>query len=447
MNVEKKFLQAINDFNLISENEKILIAYSTGVDSSVLTYLLLKFKNYLKIKEIALAYLNHKLRKEAEEEEIFTKEVAEKFGIKAFTKQVNIKEIAKKEKKSVEQVGREERYKFFNGILKKEDFDKIATGHHLSDLAETMTLWFIQGNKKGIKGFKPKEKNIIRPLYYLTKEEIYNYAKEKQIEYKEDITNYSVDFKRNKVRHEIIPKLKEINPSFENSALIMSYFFNLDEDYFNKKIENFDLLVDFIELNQIKEKAILYRLIDKWIYEKIGCKLSYKTLKSIIDLVETGGTKKVKICNNYYLIKEYDRLYLNLEKKEKTTYFEYTVKPDEKIYLKEMDRTLEIFKLSNPNLEDLKNEKEMVCFDIDSKDIEFKIRQRKKGDRFKPFGSSWKKLKDVMIDLKIPADMRDNIPLLTFKDKILWIIGYKRSDLYPINENSKNVICFKLKEV
>ncbi len=98
-------------------------------------------------------------------------------------------------------------------------------------------------------------------------------------------------------------------------------------------------------------------------------------------------------------------------------------------------------------MEIIKNEKKIACFEINEDNLEFIVRSRKKGDKFKPFGSSMKKLKDIMIDLKIPADMRDNIPLVVFQDKILWIAGYKRSDFYPVNEHSKNVVCFKLKEV
>jgi len=221
MNVEKKFLKAIKDFNLISPDDKLIIAYSTGIDSSVLTYLFLKFKNYLKINKLALAYLNHKIRPESDVEEKFAISFAKSLNLEIYTKEVDVKKVANKLKKSVEQVGREERYKFFTQILQEKEFNKIATGHHLSDLAETMTLWFIQGNKNGLKGFKPQEGNIIRPLYLIKKEEIYKYAEEKDIKFNEDYTNYSMDYMRNKVRHEIIPKIKEINPSFEKSMLVM----------------------------------------------------------------------------------------------------------------------------------------------------------------------------------------------------------------------------------
>ncbi|RMD46447.1 MAG: tRNA lysidine(34) synthetase TilS, partial [Aquificota bacterium] len=299
MNVEKSFLKTIKEFNLIQPKDKILVAYSTGVDSSVLTYLLLKFKNYLKIDEIVLAYLNHKIRPESDKEEEFAINFAKSLNIEIYTKKVDVKRIANELKKSVEQVGREERYKFFKQISQEKGLNKIATGHHLSDLAETMTLWFIQGNKNGLKGFRPREKNVIRPLYLIKKEEIYKYAKEKDINFNEDYTNYSLDYMRNKIRHEIIPKIKEINPSFEKSMLNLSYFLNIDECYFKEFLLNFNFDTDFIDIKQFKNDALFYRIIDDWVYRKTMCKLSYQQIKDIIKLKDKKGSKKIKICDNY----------------------------------------------------------------------------------------------------------------------------------------------------
>lgn len=447
MNVEKKFLQCIKDFNLISENDKILVAYSTGADSSALAFLLTKLKEYLKIGKIALAYLNHSIRKESDEEEIFAKQFAEKLGVEVFTKKVNIPYLSKKEKKSIEQKAREERYRFFTEILQEEGFNKIATGHHLSDLAETMVLWFIQGNKKGMIGFKPKEGSIIRPLYYLKKKEIFEYVKENRIPYREDITNKSVDYLRNKVRIEIIPELKKINNSLENSLMVLSNLAFVDEEFFSLQIEKFNFEEKTLNLSGIPD-AIYYRVLDKWIYHQINCKISYNQIWQLIKN-RKKRKYKLKICKNYYLIKENEIYILKIErKKEKVNYY-YEIKAGDEVLVKEANTKIKSYITDIKNLSDIKNEKKIVCFDIGKidKDTKFIIRNRKKGDRFKPFGSSEKKLKDVMIDLKIPADMRDSIPLVVFQDKILWVAGYKRSAYFPINEKSKNVICFEIKEV
>ncbi len=447
MNVEKKFLQCIKDFNLISKNDKILIAYSTGADSSALAFLLAKLKDYLKIKKIALAYLNHSIRKESDEEEIFAKQFAEKLGVEVFTKKVNIPYLSKKEKKSIEQKAREERYKFFTEILQEKGFNKIATGHHLSDLAETMVLWFIQGNKKGMMGFKPKEGNIIRPLYYLKKEEIFEYVKKNNIPYREDVTNKSIDYLRNKVRIEVIPKLKEINESLESSLMVLSNLAFVDEDFFSSQIEKFKLEEKILNLSGVSD-AIYYRILDKWIYYQINCKISYNQMWQLIKN-RKKKKYKLKICKNYYLIKENETYILKKEEKKEKINYSYEIKAGGEILIKESNVKIKSYITDIENLPNIKDEKKVACFDIGKidKNTKFIIRNRMKGDRFKPFGSSEKKLKDVMIDLKIPVDMRDNIPLVVFQDKILWVAGYKRSAYFPINENSKKVICFEIKEV
>ncbi len=453
MLIEKKFLKAVKEFNLLNKNDSVLIAFSGGVDSTVLTHLFLKFKNYLQISKIVLVHLNHCLRgKDSDLDEKFAVDFAQNKGLKIYTKRIDIKKLAQEKKKSLEEVAREERYSFFREIKEKENLDWIATGHHLSDLTETMILWFIQGNKKGIKGFKPKDRDVIRPLFLCKKDEIQKYADEKNIPYRTDITNFQTDYLRNKIRHILLPEVKKINPSVEESLLTMSFFLNWDDDFLEKQAGSISQSFpeDYIELKHLKDLpyAIVYRVLRNWIYSKTGVFPSYRQLYVITKLVhEDKGYKEFYIGSKYLLTRTGQKLKIKRYNKRDIS-FSYKLKAGDEVLIKETGVKIKSSVLDAKNIEKyIFNDKNFVCFDLPENSV-FEIRNRKKGDRFLPFGrSSEKKLKDVMIDLKIPKDMRDTIPLLTYGNKILWIVGYKRSGYFPVEKNSKKIVCFELKEV
>ncbi|MEZ0323410.1 MAG: tRNA lysidine(34) synthetase TilS [Hydrogenothermaceae bacterium] len=454
MNVEKKVLKVIKEYNLVSPNDSVLIAFSGGPDSVALASILFKLKNYLKIEKIGLAHLNHLLRKESFKDEEFSVNFGKSYSIPVYTKKVYVGEIAKKTKKSIEDIGRQERYKFLYEVAKRESFNKIATAHHLSDLAETMTLWFIQGNKRGLRGFRPKVDKIIRPLFYITKEEILKYCKDNNLEYVIDISNFSEKYLRNKVRLKVIPVMKELNRSLEKSLERMSYFLDIDENYFDKKLEEIlkNIKTDYIPFKFLKtlDKALQYRVIQR-LCEKKGLILSYQKLRNIIEFIEfienPKEKKYIKLSSEYVLIYDGENISIKSDNDMEKNSFLYKLKTGEKVYIKEARMWIESFKTETVDLIKLKKNNDIECFDIEAE--EFVIRSRREGDRMIPFGhKTEKKMKDILIDMKVPKSIRNNIPILTFNDKILWVCGYKRSALFPVTEESKNVICFKLtKEV
>ncbi len=454
--IEKKFLKAQSEFNLFQKNDNVLIAFSGGVDSTVLTHLLLKFKNHLGLNKIYLAHLNHMLRGEDSlRDEQFCREFAQKHNLKIFIKRLDIKQLASKEKRSLEEVAREERYKFFNEISEKQNIQKIATGHHQTDLAETMILWFIQGNRKGLKGFKPKNR-VVRPLYFIKKDEILEYAHKHNIEYVQDITNFQTDFLRNKIRLEILPILKEINPNLENSLQLLSRFLFIDDEYLENEANNLFLKIkneQVLNLDKLKDypEALLYRAISLWIKEKTGIHLSYIKILQILKILKSSGNKEISLSKEYKLVKEYNNISIKLAKNDEKKEILYKFKiSDKKVVIPELN--MEILIKKPEKLEDIKFDSSKVeCFEIPDlkEDESFILRFRKEGDRFLPFGKKTeKKLKDVFMDMKIPKSMRENIPIIEFRNKILWLVGHKRSGYFPVkNKNLENVICFEIKEV
>ncbi|MCX7760888.1 MAG: tRNA lysidine(34) synthetase TilS [Hydrogenothermaceae bacterium] len=451
MDVEKKVLRAVKEYNLILPNDNVLIAFSGGPDSVALTYILLKLKNYLGINKIGLAHFNHLLRKESFKDEEFSINFGKDHNIPVFTKKADIGKIAKELKKSIEDVGRQERYKFLEEVSKKESFNKIATAHHLSDLAETMTLWFIQGNKRGLRGFRPKSDKVIRPLFYVSKEEILKYCKDNDLDYITDVSNFSERYLRNRVRIKVIPVMKDINKSLENSLERMSYFLDVDENYFDSKVKEIlkEIKTEYIPYNFLKtlNKALQYRVIQKFC-EKKGLIISYQKLKNILEFIENPKKNGyIKLSSEYVLVYDGENILIKSVNDMEKVGFLYKLKVGEKVYIKEAGMWIESFKTNKVDVMKLKECNDVVCFDLEAE--EFIVRNRREGDRMIPFGhKTEKKVKDILIDMKLPKTIRNNIPILAFGDKILWVCGYRRSALFPVREESKNVICFRLiKEV
>ena len=273
--LEANFLNTIKENNLINKGDKIVVGVSGGPDSIALLACLNKYKEKLNY-DIVVAHVNHLIREDSTDDEQFVENVCEKMNIKCYIKRVNISEIAEKEKGSVEEIGRNERYKFFDEIVKKENANKIAIAHNMNDNAETMLLNLIRGcGLNGLEGIKPLEYNkYIRPLINCKREEIEEYCEKNKLEPRIDYTNKETIYKRNKIRNELIPYLKELNPNIIKNLSRLSKIIEEENEYINKVVEKTykeiaeeslgNIAIDLKNFNEldvtIKEKLIMYTI-------------------------------------------------------------------------------------------------------------------------------------------------------------------------------------------
>jgi tRNA(Ile)-lysidine synthase len=271
----------------IPPNSAILVAFSGGIDSSSLAVALQRLKEPLKIKRLALLHINHLLRgEESYRDENFARSFAQKYSLELFVERVDVPSLAKERGGNIEAVAREERYRLFEEVRKREGFDLVATAHHLGDLVETIILWLTRGTGlEGLLGFEPKEGNIIRPFYLATRQEIEDFAKKQAIEWVEDSTNYDLSLARNRIRHRVVPELKAINPNLEESVLRMREILKEENEILEKLVQTALLKVKeegregFLKLEPALQRRVVMKLY--------GVK-NFKEVSRVINRIKKG---------------------------------------------------------------------------------------------------------------------------------------------------------------
>jgi len=272
---------------LIPPHSAVLVAFSGDIDSSSLAVALQRLKEPLKIKRLALLHINHLLRgEESYRDENFARNFAKNYSLELFVERVDVPSLAKKRGGNIEAVAREERYRLFEEVRKREGFDLVATAHHLGDLVETIILWLTRGTGlEGLLGFEPVEGNIIRPFYLATRQEIEDFAKKQALEWVEDSTNYDLSLARNRIRHRVVPELKAINPNLEESVLRMREILKEENELLEKLVQTALLKVKeegregFLKLEPALQRRVVMRLY--------GVK-NFKEVSRIINRIKKG---------------------------------------------------------------------------------------------------------------------------------------------------------------
>lgn len=268
MTIENKVLETIKKYQLIEKEDKLVIGVSGGPDSMALLHILLTLQEKEQIPSCTLlvAHVNHMLRKEADEETAYVEEFCRLHQIPCFIKRAKVEELAQKAKMGTEEMGRNIRYQFFEEVRQKEKAQKIVTAHHANDNAETVLMNILRGSgTAGLKGIEPirkNEKNVvfIRPLIHCTKEEIYQYCEEKNLQPKIDKSNQEIVYNRNKVRNILIPFLeKEWNPNIVATLNRLSELARQENQYLEKQTQK---AYEDMVLEEGKDRIVLS--LKKW---------------------------------------------------------------------------------------------------------------------------------------------------------------------------------------
>lgn len=412
----------INSLN-IKDQDAVVLACSYGPDSMCLLDILSKLNT-----KVIVAHVNHKLRKESDDEYIKLEKYCKKNNY-IFEGYI----IENYPKGNTEAIARDIRYAFFDKIVKKYDAKYLFTAHHGDDLMETIMMRISRGSSfKGYSGFKiithKNNYDLIRPLTYLTKNELLKYAQDNNIPYAIDESNNSLNYTRNKYRHQILPILKDINPKIHTKFIKFSNTINEYNDYIEEEVNSLYsklYLNNRIDLNEFNilpnllKKCLLNKILFL-IYENKINKINDEHINLILNLADNSKVNSlVNLPLNVQVIKFYNILEFAV--------FNEPLKGYNYIFNDEAEIELgKIIKISRTDII-----KSNYLIRLDSRDITLPIhiRTRQDGDKIEVKNmDGMKKVNDIFIDNKVSKQNRDIYPIVTDGNGvILWLPGLKKS--------------------
>lgn len=429
----QKFKNHINTNFPFLKDKKLLIAISGGLDSVVLAHLCNKLHF-----NISLAHCNFQLReKESDLDEDFLIDLSQKSSNQIFTTKFNTTEFAKNNKLSTQIAARELRYNWFQELIEKHQFDYILTAHHADDSLETFLINLTRGSGlEGFTGIPEKNKNIIRPLLPFSRNEILAFARENKIDWREDASNASTKYIRNKIRHQVIPVLKEINPSLLESFAKTTKNLKESQQIIEDKIDEVSSLIipkedgitkiNIEKINQLSNpKAYLYQLLKEY---------NFTEWNDVYNLLSSQSGKQV-FSKTHRLLK--DRNFLLLSKNIVSNEIEF-------IFIEES--TSEIKNPIHLNFEAVDKKstenKQTIYVDKDLLKYPLIVRKWKHGDYLYPKGMQGKKkLSKYFKDEKFSLLKKENTWLLCNNNNdIIWVINNRQDNRFKINNLTKKAI-------
>lgn len=447
--VEQKALKFIDENHLLEKGDKVLVALSGGADSVFLLYFLSKFKKRLGI-ELTAFHLNHQLRgKSADLDEIFCDKFCSENKIIFHSISRDIKTFARKNKISVEEAGREIRYAELLKVSRKLKSSKIATAHNASDNIETIILNFVKGaGIKGLTGIPIRRENIIRPILCLSSDEIRKYLKANKISYRIDKSNLKVDYERNFLRNDIIPKLKRrLNPRIEekisNTAKFLNdinLFIEVQVNQLVKSAAKFDGNELKINLKKITkfDNSICGIFLKSVVEKNFDIELTSENIHSLIELMNSQTGRVIHLKEKVIAFKDRNLLVISRRTKNRYKIVNKKIKIGQKIEIDE--KVISIKQISKKNVKFITNKStEFISGDL----VEelFEIRNWKAGDKFYPIGmKGTKKISDFLSDEKISSHRKKEKLVLTSSGKIVWVIGLRIDSRFKVTSKTKKFL-------
>ncbi len=452
----RAFLTRFHEYSrrrrLIEERDKLIVAVSGGVDSTVLLDLLAREQDAMGL-QLIVAHFNFQLRgAESDEDESFVAQRAKHYGFDLYVERANTTEYARHMRMGIQEAARSLRYEFFDKLLMSSGFDKVVTAHNADDNAETVLLNLFRGaGVQGLAGIPiyRQDKRVIRPLLFAARKEIESYAEQEKLAYRTDSSNEADYYTRNFIRHHILPLIKEqVNPTVVQTLQRSSELFRELEAFLTYNARNsLDLMVTrrkdaevHLSIPRLRSNpTLLQQYVIMLAAEGVThVRPDYEKVSAVLGLTEGLTGSWVSLSKDYVAFR--DRENLVFRKMEPVTEFRITVQPNRRYDFSRFRFSSEVLD-TNGEPQNGGGHTEYVDADrVLAGDLV--LRSWSEGDSFVPLGmKAPKKISDFFVDAKIPIYEKHHFPILETKSgEVVWLCGQRIDDRFKITEGTKHVM-------
>lgn len=470
-----KVKTAICEHHMLNHGDGVIVGVSGGADSVALLYTLLHLKPELKI-DIAAAHLNHGLRgSDSDADARFVGKLCKKLDISLFSKKVDVQAFKKKWGRSLEETSRIIRYEFFSSLLTDNPYQKIALGHHMDDNVELVFMNLIRGSgATGISGIPPARDNqFIRPLYNLTRREIEAFLEENRINHMVDESNQDQAFLRNRIRHELLPFIKDrYNPNIVAGLHRFTEIMREEEAWLDRSARSFYnkcrieenenkifLSVDRLNKLHLAVKRRVLRIAIKSIKGKLR-RISFTHIDDAVRLLESDDpSSEICLPQGTRIYRCYGKLIVSnggAGSEKKTGPHRHPITPVKFSYkvnrpcgsritvdIPEVGARIKFYEINVTDVTGLHHtERHKAFFDLKKLLFPLMVRNIEPGDRFTPFGMTGsQKVKSFFINNKIPRLQRKKTPVVLSGTKIIWLAGFRIDESFKIEDKAPRILC------
>jgi tRNA(Ile)-lysidine synthase len=426
--MNEQFLRHAEKLGLFTLVDKILLAVSGGLDSMVMLDLF-----HTAGYHIGVAHVNFQMRgTESDADAELVEDICKQKKIPFYVARVDTKKYAAENNLSTQVAARELRYSWFREVMEKNQYTLLATAHHRNDNIETLLLNIARGTE--LKSIPEKNEYIIRPLLTLSRENLESYAKEKGLTWRDDSSNATDAYPRNFIRHHVVPKLKELNTSFEESAGRTIDHLALLREFFDDSVEKIrakvvrrdgDRTVISKQFEHVSRhpELLLFELIKSYDFNVSQCHDIVKVLSAESGKIFLSPGYKLVVDRNDLIITKHERFW------ESTTIQEHQT---------DVEMGSWTLSFEHPSKVEIENDNFVAWLDKDLLRFPLTWRIWQAGDFFHPLGMEHKKkISDFLIDLKLSRTDKDYVTVLESAGEIVWVVGYRIDNRFKITPKTK----------